>query len=210
MSTPPPLPRDVPEPVMYATPIGLDPRQELLTARRAGKKVFRAARFAFGDAIVIFIFAVLSFYSGLPTDWKDMLLGLGMMWTGVEEYRGARLMKRLDLSAPIRLGRNQIVVGVLLVLYSVWSLIQDAMGHGMTAQIKQAMAEAGVGAGDMQSIDAMAKTATHLLWGSVIAIGVLGQGSMAVYYFSRERVLRKYLATTPEWILDAQRAGKEI
>lgn len=206
MTIPPPPPED--SPVLYATPVGLDPREELLAARTAGKKVARAVRFANGDGAVIALFAAISFVVGLPTDWQNLLMGVVMGYIAFEEFRGARLLKRLDLSAPHRLGRNQIVFAALLVLYAVVSLILDANGHGLTAHLKAAMKEAG--GSDIAGFDALAETATHWIYGSLITIGVLGQGGTAVYYFSRERVLREYLSVTPQWIVDAQMAGKPV
>ena len=205
---PPPSPPEVPQPVLYATPVGLDPRNELLQAKRDGKKVFRAARFAVGDGVIIALFALVSFFAGLPTDWQNLLMGAVMGYIAFEELRGARLMKRLDPRAPHVLGRNQVVFAFVLVLYAVISLILEATGHGLSARLHEAMKQ--LGQPDNHDFDDIAKMIAHLLYGSLIVIGVLGQGGTAVYYFSRERVLREYLAKTPQWILDAQRAGKDV
>ena len=208
MSNSPPTPPEVPQPVVYLTPAGLDPRNELLQSKRDGKKVFRAARFAVGDGVIIALFAVVSFVAGLPTDWQNLLMGAVMGYIAFEEFRGARLMKRLDLRAPHVLGRNQVVFAFVLVIYAGVSLIMEAMGRGLSSHLHEAMAQ--LGQPDDHSFDDVAKLIVHWLYGSLIAIGVLGQGGTAVYYFSREKVLREYLAKTPEWILDAQRAGKAV
>src|SRR5438132_1126340 len=42
---------------------------------------------------------------------------------------------------------------------------------------------------------------------TVAAVGVLGPGLLAWYYFSRVRHVRAYLERTPGWIVEMQRAG---
>jgi hypothetical protein len=45
-----------------------------------------------------------------------------------------------------------------------------------------------------------------LLYGSLIVAAAVEAG-MAWYYYSRGRYLREYLARTPTWILNMQKAG---
>jgi hypothetical protein len=48
---------------------------------------------------------------------------------------------------------------------------------------------------------------SHAVYGSLILIAVFAQGSMALYYFTRVRLIRNYVAITPEWIVTLQKAG---
>ena len=40
-----------------------------------------------------------------------------------------------------------------------------------------------------------------------MAVGVFGQGGLALYYATRAKLVRAYIEETPSWIVDMQRAG---
>jgi hypothetical protein len=46
-----------------------------------------------------------------------------------------------------------------------------------------------------------------LLYGTVIAVAVFGQGGTALYYFSREKHIRQYVQTAAPWVVEMQRSG---
>jgi hypothetical protein len=48
------------------------------------------------------------------------------------------------------------------------------------------------------------------LYGSVMLVAIIGPGLTALYYFSRKKYLQAYVANTPQWILDLQRAGMQL
>ena len=45
------------------------------------------------------------------------------------------------------------------------------------------------------------------VYGGVIAFALFAQGGMALYYFTRGKHVRAYLAETPAWVVTVQRAG---
>jgi hypothetical protein len=65
------------------------------------------------------------------------------------------------------------------------------------------LAEAGI----RGSIDSLARLLGVLVYGTLAAVAIFGQGGTALYYFTRRKHVEAYLRETPQWILDAQRAG---
>ena len=48
------------------------------------------------------------------------------------------------------------------------------------------------------------------LYVGVLLIAIFGSGLLAIYYFTREKYIRAYLAETPAWIVNLQQAGVVI
>ncbi len=176
-------------------------QQALAFAHRRGKKVRRAAGVAAFSGYTMAVFAVLTLLTGL-FDVTSFVLGIGLAVVAHLELQGGRKMKRLDLSAPRHLGLNQIALGAMLVLYGAWSIIQTVTGPGMYDQYLTA---GGPMADMLEPISRLQTMVTVLVYGTVIAVGIFGQGSTALYYFTRARHLRAYLAETPAWIIQMQR-----
>jgi hypothetical protein len=57
-------------------------------------------------------------------------------------------------------------------------------------------------------IDSLVKLSEYIIYGSIGAFGLVCQGSMAFYYARRERLLKAYLAQTPDWIVQIQQAQR--
>jgi hypothetical protein len=49
------------------------------------------------------------------------------------------------------------------------------------------------------------KMIAELIYGSLIAGTLIFQGLNALYYFTRAKLLRAYLAETPAWVVELQR-----
>ena len=45
------------------------------------------------------------------------------------------------------------------------------------------------------------------VYGCLMAVAVFGQGSMVLYYLTRRKHLKDYVAQTPPWIIQMQREG---
>jgi hypothetical protein len=41
----------------------------------------------------------------------------------------------------------------------------------------------------------------------VAAVAIFVEGGMALFHFSRRKVVEAYIRETPQWIVEAQRAG---
>ena len=110
-------------------------------------------------------------------------------------------MKRYDLRAPFHLAANQVIFGILLVGYAAWSLIS-----GLTAGPLPASMATGDPRTDQMIADL--SRATHIIvYGTLIAVGILIPGLTALYYASRARHLREFRAQTEPTVLEALKAA---
>jgi hypothetical protein len=181
--------------------------QELQAAKRGMRKIRRAVTTATFDGWTVAFFGILTFIFSIG-DIISMALGAGLTVIGVIELYGAKRLKRLDQSAIAFLVWNQIALGSLLLIYAVWRTV-DILHHPATASSLGAT-EAELDAAGMGNIANLEQSMMLAVYGSLMAIAVFGQGSMALYYFTRRKHVQTYLAETPPWITQMQRAGMGI
>ena len=206
-TTPPPLPTAVPI-AADAAPIGgpgLSPEQlqQIADARMRAKKIRKGVSVALFDGWTIAIFAGLTLLSGLFS-LVGLLLGLGMAIAAYVELTNAKRLKQLDPNAARTLAWNQVFLGSILFLYAVHSLWSIFSGHGVMQSELAKYPELSQFAGDMEQLT---KAIGLLIYGTLIAVAIFGQGGTALFYLSRHKHVETYLRETPRWILDAQRAG---
>ena len=200
-TTPPPLPT-------AAAPIGgpgLSPEQlkQISDARLRAKKIRKGVSVALFDGWTIAIFAGLTLLSGLFSI-VGLLLGIGMAAAAYIELTQAKKLKQLDPRAPAALAWNQVFLGSILFLYAVYSLWSIFSGHSAMNSELAKYPELSQFTGDL---DQLSKLIGLLVYGTLIAVAVFGQGGTALFYLSRRKHVDAYLRETPQWILDAQRAG---
>lgn len=180
---------------------------ELQLARQRLKGIRRAASAGRFEGYSIALCGGLSFLFGIGSlttmAGGALLLGVGL----VEVYMVGQLRK-LDLRAPRILAGNQLVLAALIVLYACWTLYSS--GAGSSADTS------GLSPADAQAMNQMigpvtdiAHSVSLLLFGSLLIAAVF-EAAMAWYYYSKAEPLREYLAETPEWIVQMQRAGVSI
>src|SRR6266576_2260087 len=113
-------------PLSYGPPPApgpLSPQQlrELADARAAHKYVRRAISVATFDGWTIAVFAIANCLCGLGSI-SSMVIGVALGGLAYSELRGAARVRRVDQSAPRRLGSNQILLGTLLAVYAIWQI----------------------------------------------------------------------------------------
>ncbi|MCC6660496.1 MAG: hypothetical protein IT437_06375 [Phycisphaerales bacterium] len=181
-------------------PLSAENLKEVARARSGARRVRRAARVAAFSAWSIGLFAVLSLAWGLAAgDPTSIVLALGMAVITAVEFRGAMLFSRFEPRAGRLLGFNQLAFGALIVVYALWSMI-DALRRPPDPQMAELQSQLGVGADVTRDL-------TVMVYGAVAAVGVLCFGATALYYFSRGRVVARFVRDTPEWVVDVLRAG---
>jgi hypothetical protein len=198
---PPPLPAGVAAPQL--SPENL---HQLHLARTAMRKVRRAAAVATIDGWTIGTFGVLTALVGL-FDVTGVVMGLGMVAIACVELRGAARLRRLEAPAAAALGWNQIALGTLLLAYAVWRLTVVMRGGGEYAAIAASDPQIGR---MLEPFEGLTRLVLQTVYGTLIAVAVFGQGSMALYYFTRRAHVRSYLSQTPPWIIEMQRAGVSL
>ena len=184
-----------------------DNLRELNAARAALRKLRRAAWLSKGDGWTMIIFAVLTFVGGLGS-WSGVIMGVFFAFTGWIELRGSAQLRRLDPDGARRLGFNQITCGCGLGVYAIWQLCDELMGHGLTSAV---MAQVGgMAATNTTAVAGLVHECVVALYVSLLLIAIFGSGLLAIYYFTREKYVRAYLAETPTWIIHLQQAGVVI
>lgn len=199
---------DMPAPAPWTTPPTPQHLADLATARRLGTKVRRAAGVAIFSGWSTAIFAFLTFLVGAGSlSFIGSLLGMGMAFVAIFEFKGAAGIRRLDPEAPRRLAVNQIIFGVLLFAYgaiSLWMALSNPAE--LSAEIRQYPELREIAAEATE----WAKLAFIAIYGGVMLFAIVGPGLTAWYYATRRSHIERYLAHTPTWILDLQRAGMGI
>lgn len=184
----------------YFTPENL---QELEAARKGARKVRRAVSVANFDGWTIAIFGAITLAMGL-TDFTNIGLSLGLGAVAYFELRNAARLKRLEPDAARVLGFNQLALAGILIIYACWQLYVSSRSGSTAAALGVTDPDVAQMLGPVQDLTTMIY---HAVYGALILIAVFAQGSMALYYFTRVRLVRNYLATTPEWIITLQKAG---
>ena len=170
-------------------------------ARQRGRKIRRAAGVALFTGWTVSIFAAITLLFGIFSV-TALLLGSALAVVGYNEFSGAKLLRRLDLRAPRRLGLNQIGLCGVLIVYSLWSIYSALTGPSPYAA---ALPSGGEMAGMLGSIERLQTIVTLAVYGALIFFSLIFQGGTAWYYFTRSRHIQAYISETPQWIIDLER-----
>ena len=204
VALPPPIPYAVPAP---APPPQMTPEhfRQIAEARTAWRRIRRSVGVARFDGWTIGLVGGLTALFSL-TSPGGLILGAGMLAIAAVELWAAARLGRLDPRAPRILGFNQIAIATLLIVYAAWNLYTTAYGPPPSAHMTADEREV-IGMLGSSTFDDLSRQAYYAVYFILIAVAVFGQGSLALYYFSRGRHVRDYLARTPHWIAEMQRAG---
>lgn len=185
-----------------AGPLSPEDLRQLEAARKRAKSIRRAIGVARFNGWSVGLFAALSLLVGLFS-LKSLLIGAVLAVVAYNEFAGARQLRCYDERAARRLGFNQIGLGVVLVVYAVWSICG--------AVAAPSSFEAALAAGDQAtpligSIESLQTTVTLAVYGGLIIASIVIQGGTAWYYFTRGACIRAYRRDTPAWVLEVDRA----
>ncbi len=192
-------------------PPGLTPDQlrALAEARARGAKIRRAITIAYFDFWSVGIFGALTLLGSLLSfSWPGLLVGIAMVTVAIVEFRAAQELKKLDPTAPRRLAINQLFFGLTLFTYAAYTLFVGLRDPGqysgiLASQMPPELADSSM----VGSINDITKLILILLYGTLALVAVTVQGGTALFYFSRAKYVNIYLASTPDWVLQAQRSG---
>jgi hypothetical protein len=173
-------------------------RGELTAARDRAKPLAGAIRTATFNIWTIGAFAALTILFGLFS-LTALVLGLGMAVVTWNEYKGRAKLRAFDPAGPRLLGRNQLGLMALIIVYALWSMYRTTANPD--PELAQMDAILG---GDTAGLVAQL---TVYVYVAVIALTGLFQGLLARYYFKRIPMVEAYVRDTPAWVLDMQRAA---
>jgi hypothetical protein len=180
--------------------------ERLRQAAASRRPVRAAARVATGSAATILVVAVLSLpFALLSPGLTEVLVTLALSVITWMEYAGAAKMRRGEPAAASVLGWNQVVFIGLIALYCISRMLDAGSVEG---QLSPAVREQLSQAPDLaRELGSLIPTLTYAVYGVVILLSVMIQGSLAWYYFSRRRHLESLHSSTPAWI---RRVFREI
>ncbi len=178
-------------------PLSPEQQRQLAEASQRARKVMGAARVAAFNGWTIGSIAAVSVLFGLFSR-TALVMGLAMGFVAWNEFRGRALLRAFDPAGARLLGKNQVGLLVVIVVYCLWSIYITTTGENPE------MAEIEAMIGDISDL---VKELTVMVYGAVIGLSVLFQGLNARYYFSRQRLIREYLQQTPDWVVKLQRSS---
>ncbi len=205
-------PPQIPESATPAPPSGpLTPEHMQIVAaanQRAGK-LRSAAGLAKFNMICAGVFSGLSLLCAAGEaafgefDWVALVMGVGLGAVAWNESRGRKMLLQFNTRAPFALGFNQLAMMVLIIAYAAWMMAVGLLGPNPYEEAMQREPMLKQMLGD---IGDLYKTLTVIVYGSLIAATVIFQGINSLYYFTRARILRAFLAETPAWVVQLQQS----
>jgi hypothetical protein len=186
-------------------PLTTEQLQAIQQADKRAAKIRRAMKIASADAYIMAFFAAIVAIS-IPFDYiAGIPLAIAFAFFTYNSFRGAGRMKRFDSTAPRLLAWNQIGLATAIILYAIYRLIMVMRGSSLSSS---ELAELGPEmSGDIESL---AKLVLQILYIGLIVGTIIAQGLTALYYATRTRLIRDYLAQTPDWVVDLQKRQASV
>ncbi|MEZ6317819.1 MAG: hypothetical protein R3B49_03550 [Phycisphaerales bacterium] len=185
---------------------------QLRQAHRKAKKLHRARRIAGTSGWTTLLLGVCALPFGLA-DAMTLALGVAFIAVGYHELALRPRLSQLDRGAPMTLAMNQVILGIIIIAYAVWQLIQglsptdpgpaSALASDPAFASDPQLAQL---AGLSDTMERLTKMVNLGVYGGLIAGTLLVQGLTARYYASRRKHLDRFLAETPGWIINLHRA----
>jgi len=177
--------------------------RQLAASHAATRKIRRAISVARFDGWGVGVFGALTLVLGI-TSVSGVLMGAALCAVASVELWSARRLQRLEWKSTRVLGVNQLALAGVLIVYASWRIYHEMNGTGEYAAIAASNPDLGQMLGPVEDLTRMI---TLAIYGGMIAVAVFAQGGLAMYYFTREKYVRAYVAETPEWVIAVQKAG---
>jgi len=143
----------------------------------------------------------ISLFAGLCTlisiltfEWAGVIIGALVTTAGAIELRGRRKLQRGDAHGLPLLVRAQLMILGVIWLYALESLLafdEAAMMASVTTEMRNALSQAGVSVEDFRPL---LKPVYYGFYLTVMAVTLLFQGGLALYYHSRRDKITAALA----------------
>lgn len=147
-----------------------------------------------GNGMGYAIFGGLSLVFALSGwDMIGLILGAVLLGVGLYERAQSKRLLQADTAAPLRLASGELVLLGAITLYGVLGL---TVLPGPSDLLQQQLGSTqGLGL-DVQKI---ANSISTIWYTTAIAISLLYQGGMALYFRSRRPDVTRYLKEVPVW-----------
>jgi hypothetical protein len=176
--------------------------RQLAEAANRARAIRRAAAVARFDGWTVGAFAALTLLFSVGSV-SGMLVGAAMAAAAAVELRTAERLRRFDPRAARMLARNQLALAATLILYALFQTHAELTGAGSFAAVTGADPQL---AQMLRPVEGLARLVALATYGALIAVALLAQGGLALYYRRCSRRVIDYLAHTPPWVVAVQRA----
>ncbi len=190
-----------------AGPLSAEHHQQIASAHSRAAKIRSAARVAAFNGWVTGAFALLSLPFA-PFSVAGFLVAVGLCVVTYNEFRGKKMLLAFDPQAARLLGWNQVGFLSLIIVYSLWMILDAFTGAGPFAKEMQQYPELQSALGSAEKFRQLYQLVILAIYGTVIALSAVFQGCNAWYYFTRWPLIETYARETPGWILEMQRATR--
>ena len=179
------------------SPFTPEQQQELEDAKERAASFMGAARVASFNGWTFGFFAVISIVTGLSS-LPVLLVGVGLAVVARNELAGRKRILAYDPSAFELLWKNQVALMAIIVAYCLWAMTRSSLVSDPSMQeLNELMGD---------GFDEALQSLVTVAYVAVIGLTVIFQGLNARYYHVRIARLEAYLAETPQWVVDVQRA----
>jgi hypothetical protein len=167
-------------------------RQVLTRAAESRSDLLRAAGIGRRNGMSYIVFGVISLAASFPSDQAGLGLGAVLVALGLNARSWSRRLAAADLAAPSRLALGEVALLLAIIVYCVAKMTIMRTSGAELADL--------VGSTSLDiDIEDMVDSATNVVYPTVILIGFLYQGGLALYYRARRSAVRFYREDTPEW-----------
>jgi hypothetical protein len=129
----------------------------------------------------------------LQLDWIDVILGAIASAVGAAQVRAAARLRRAEPSAPGALARNELVLLGAIGAYCALELA----GLGPSAADWEAQLDEA--AGMELGLGELAESLATTTYATLLAVALLYQGGLALYFLRRRPLLERYVREAPAW-----------
>jgi hypothetical protein len=170
------------------------------------RPITRAARIARSSAITTLVIAACAVPCLLfSPSLSSLVITAGLTVAGVIEFRASRKMSQAEPGVHRVLGRNQLCLLGVIILYCCMQMVQFSVEDARNAALSPEARSQLTAMPDLQqSIDKIvekwAAVFHYGFYGAVIFTSALCQGGLAFYYFTRRRNIEQFNASTCAWI----------
>jgi hypothetical protein len=192
-------------PAATDSPFTQSHQRELTAAAALAEPVRRAGRVAAFNAWSTAILAVCAApFAAFSVDGFIIFAALALVaWN---EFRGRRRMLDFDPAGATILGWNQLALLAIVLAYCGWATYSGLYGATSLDAQMETNPDLRAAVGMLGNFGDLYKQILLLTYGTVAALSIVFQGGNALYYFSRRPLVEDYVAATPAWVRDVQRA----
>ena len=169
-------------------------QQALRSAAELHRPLARAAALARSNALGYAIFGGLTIVVAVfGPDVLGLAIGAIVAGVGAAQLRAVPRLRHGDSAAPRAMARNELVLLGGIIGYCVLKLtVLRESGDELQAQVGDT---SGLGMDLGELVDSLNTT----VYSTFIAVTLLYQGGLALYFLRRRPMVERYLAEAPDW-----------